>query len=281
MFFAYLLTEWLAYSAGARTRYIVSRGGRLAPIFGGLLGAIPQCGFSAATAGLYAARVLSLGTLFAVFLSTSDEMLPILLAGGVELGVVLKLIGFKCVVGILLGFAVDGVCILFASRPIEAAADDVELPLGTCSCGCGCGGERRGFPAVLLGALCHTLRVALYLFFTMLAFEIVVHLVGEDVIAHALSEAGLLTVLLAALVGLIPNCAASVVITELWVAGAIPTGAMLAGLLVGSGVGLLVLFRTNRPMRQNLIILAVLLVFGVSVGALTDLTRLSVIFFGR
>ncbi len=281
LFLAYLLTEWLAYSAGARTRYIVSRGGRFAPIIGGLLGAIPQCGFSAATAGLYASRVLSLGTVFAVFLSTSDEMLPILLAGGVELGTVFKLIAFKCTVGILLGFAVDGVCALLPKAPAAASAGDAEPPLGTCACGCGCGGERRGFPTVLLSALCHTLRVSLYLFLTMLAFETVVHLVGADAIAHALSEAGFLTVLLSALVGLIPNCAASVVITELWVAGAIPTGAMLAGLLVGSGVGLIVLFRTNRPMKQNLLILLVLLILGVSVGFLTDVTGLSAIFFER
>lgn len=281
LFLAYLLTEWLAYSAGVRTRYVVSRGGRLAPIVGALLGAVPQCGFSAATAGLYAARVVSVGTVFAVFLSTSDEMLPILLAGGVELGVILKLIGFKCVVGLVLGFAVDGVCALLCKKPARTQVIDAELPIGTCSCGCGCRSEQRGIPAVVLGALRHTLRVSLYLFVTMLIFEVVVHLVGEAAIADALSRAGILTVLLSALVGLVPNCAASVVITELWVAGAIPTGAMLAGLLVGSGVGLLVLFRANRPMRQNLMILAALYVFGISVGFLTDATGLSAIFFGR
>ena len=283
LYLAYLFSEWLVRSAGVRVRYAVSRAGRLAPLVGGLLGAIPQCGFSAATAGLYARRILSLGAMLAVFLSTSDEMLPILLAGGVSPLTALRLVAVKCGVGILLGFAVDGVLALSRRRADRRAAEIASDGEGiACTCGC-CGGsgERAGIPALLLSALRHTASVALWIYLTVFAFEVAVHLVGTEAIGDALSRAGVLTVLFSALLGLIPSCAVSVVLSELWLSGALGTGALLAGLLVGAGVGLLVLFRTNRPMRENFLILALLYLFGAGVGLLLDATGLALLFIGK
>ncbi len=281
LFFAYLLSEWLVRAAGPRVRYAALRAGRLAPLVGGLLGAIPQCGFSAATAGLYARRVLTLGTLLAVFLSTSDEMLPILLAGGASPLLAVKLVAFKCAVGITIGFATDGVLRLLRRRArAEAAADSADADEGDCPCGC-CGGARAGFGGVLLSALRHTLSVALWLYLTVFAFECAVHLIGTEAIGRALSEAGFLTVLLSALLGLIPSCAVSVILTELWITGALGTGAMLAGLLVSAGVGLLVLFRSNRPMRENVLILALLYALSAGVGLLLEGTGLASFLFGK
>lgn len=280
LFLAYLLSEWLVRAAGVRVRYAVSRAGAFAPLVGGLLGAIPQCGFSAAAAGLYARRILSLGALIAVFLSTSDEMLPILLAGGVSPMAALRLVAFKCAVGILLGFAVDGVLLLFRRRAREAVSDGGDGDGEGCTCPC-CGGTREGMLGVLLSALRHTASVALWLYLTVFAFECAVHLIGTETMAHALAEAGVLTVLLSALLGLIPSCAVSVVLTELWLAGALSSGAMLAGLLVGAGVGLLVLFRTNRPVRESLFILLLLYALGCGVGLLLEGTGLAVLLFGR
>lgn len=261
LYITYLLMELLEHKAGERVNSLISRSGKVAPLFGGLLGAIPQCGFSAAAAGLYAGRVISLGTLLAVFLSTSDEMVPVLLAGKMPPLSVLLLVGVKAIAAVLCGFVID---LLY--RPKQAAGQVEELCEQD---GCHCEGK-----SVFVAALWHALRVALFIFLASFVLHIAIELVGEERIAGLAFNIPVVGHLLAALIGLIPNCAASVVLTELYLGGAMSLGAMLSGLLVGAGVGILVLFRANRHAKENGMILLVLYAIGAALGMLFDLIGL-------
>lgn len=268
LFLACLVSEWLTRSS-RRARAMLSGGGALGPFFGSLLGAIPQCGLSAAAARLYAARLISIGTLLAVFLSTSDEMLIVLIAGGIPALTVLFLVVIKCLIGLAVGFAID---LLFRERSAPVA--DLDAIDDSSPCPCGCCGNRggTGWVSLLFGAFRHTLSISFYLLLTMLGFALLLSAVGEARLGELLSSAGFLTPLLASLVGLIPSCAVSVVLSELWMVGAISTGSLLSGLLVGAGVGVLVLFRVNRPFSSTLKVIALLLGFGLGFGLLLDLT---------
>lgn len=261
LYITYLLMELLEHKASEHVNRLISRSGKVAPLFGGLLGAIPQCGFSAAAAGLYAGRVISLGTLLAVFLSTSDEMVPVLLAGRMPPLSVLLLVGVKAFAAVLCGFAID-----LIYRPTRTAGQVEELCEQD---GCHCEGK-----SVFIAALWHALRVALFIFLASFLLHTAIELVGEERIAGLAFNIPVLGHLLAALIGLIPNCAASVVLTELYLGGAMSLGAMLSGLLVGAGVGVLVLFRANRHMKENCMILLMLYTIGAMLGMLFDLIGL-------
>ncbi|MEG0374475.1 MAG: putative manganese transporter [Raoultibacter sp.] len=259
LFVTYLAMEALEHKAGNKAEAAIRKAGAAGPAIGGVLGAFPQCGFSAAAATLYAGRVITLGTLFAVFLSTSDEMLPIFIAEQVDPMVILKILGAKVIIGMIMGFLIDaGMRIARRSRDnsmhIHELCEQEK---------CHCHDDEGG---ILRSAIKHTLQVTLFIFIITLALEAIIEGIGEDVLAEFLAANPGLSVFASALVGLIPNCAASVVITELYIEGTIAAGAMMAGLLVSAGVGLLVLFRTNRKLKQNLAILAGLYVTGVVWG---------------
>ena len=258
LFVTYLAMEWLEHKTSGRTEAVVQRAGAAGPLVGAVVGAVPQCGFSAAAATLWAGRVITLGTLFAVFLSTSDEMLPIFIAEQVPLDVILKIIGAKMVIGMVMGFIVDAA--LRIARRIDSPLHIHELcERDHCHCHDGEGG-------ILKSAVKHTLQVTLFVFAITLALNGVLAVVGEEALAEFLGANSALSVLGAALVGLVPNCAASVVIAQLYVSGVLGSGAMLAGLLVSAGVGLLVLVRTNRHPMQNVAIVAGLYAIGVFWG---------------
>ncbi|MBQ8350441.1 MAG: arsenic efflux protein [Clostridia bacterium] len=260
LYLTYLLMELLEHKAGDRVNALIRRSGRVGPLAGGLLGMLPQCGFSAAAASLYAGRIVSLGTMLAVFLSTSDEMLPILLSKQLPLPSVLALIGTKAAVAVLIGFVVD---LLYRPKKEEHVEELCRAE------GCHCEGK-----SVFLSALFHTLQVAGFILLATFALGIIIELVGEETLASLVLNRPVLGSLLAGLIGLIPNCAASVILTELHLAGALSLGAMLSGLLVGAGVGLLVLFRVNRHLKENLLILLTLYTIGVAIGILVDVTGL-------
>ena len=265
LFVTYLLMEWLEHHMGERSQRSIQRAGIAGPVFGGLLGAIPQCGFSAAASTLYAGRVVTLGTLFAVYLSTSDEMLPIFIAEQVPPSTLFLVLGSKIVIGIVFGFIVDA--ILRARRRMPEGPHIHELcEQDHCHCE---GEETTRFP-ILKSAVIHTLQVTLFVFLISLALNIAFEAIGEDAIGEFLSANGVLAVLGAGVVGLIPNCAASVAIAQLYVDGMLSTGAMMAGLLSAAGVGLLVLLRSNRPARQNAMIVLTLLAVGIVCGLAFD-----------
>ena len=273
LFVTYLAMEWLEHKAGDKAEEAVRRAGAAGPVVGALVGIVPQCGFSAAAATLWAGRVVTLGTLFAVFLSTSDEMLPIFLAEQVAPMTILKIMGVKLMIGMVMGFVVDA-AVRLARRDREKLRIHELCERDHCHCNDDCEAceqqpelaydfehdeeheHHHEGGSILRSALKHTVQVTVFIFIITLVLDGALELVGEDARAAFLGSNPVLSVLGSALVGLIPNCAASVVIAQLYVEGALGAGAMMAGLLVSAGVGLLVLFRTNRGLRQNLIVLA-------------------------
>lgn len=302
LFVTYLAMEWLEHRTAGKTQEAIQRAGAAGPIAGAVLGAVPQCGFSAAAATLYAGRVITLGTVFAVFLSTSDEMLPIFLAEQVPLDTILKILGVKIVIGMVMGFIVDAV-LRIAQRDKQnlrihelcerdqchctsdcaTCENNPELVYGhhdDCASGCTHEHHRHdhahdhdhshGWKGILKSALIHTAQVTVFVFVITIVLNGVLEVVGEDALAGFLGANPVLSVLASALVGLVPNCAASVVIAQLYVEGVLGAGAMLGGLLVSAGVGLLVLLRTNRHLKENLAIVGILYATGVAWGLVVN-----------
>lgn len=266
LFLCYLLLEWIErrvdFSRGRVGRALQSP--FLGPLVGGVCGVVPQCGFSAVAAGLYAGRVVTAGTLVAVFLSTSDEMLPILLSNADRIPPLFipLLLLLKVGIAVLGGYLFN---LLFFRRRRSGAEEESDVHEMCEQDGCHCEGH-----GLFYAALYHTLRIALFLLAVTLCLNVAIGLVGEDRMAAFLLDRPLLGNLLAAGIGLIPNCASSVVLTELYLGGALSFGAMLSGLLPGAGVGLLVLFRINRHPKENLLILAFLFAVGVLSGYAAD-----------
>ena len=325
LFVTYIALEALEHAAGARANAVVRRAGAAGPVVGALLGVVPQCGFSAMAATLYAGRVVTLGTLVAVFLSTSDEMLPMLVAERVEPGLLLRVLGLKVLVALITGVLADLAIralrknarvhaflrrtVLSVRRNgveadvVDQMAEGGETAEHICRlceqdhCGCGhehvhvhghghghddergrardcaddhghghagdhghghdhshAGGRFGIVGSIVMSAVSHTVQVSLFIFLVTFALVLVLETVGEDALAAFLSGNQLLAVFASALVGLVPNCSASVVITQLYLEGVLGFAPLMAGLLTSAGVGYLVLFRTNRHPRENAVI---------------------------
>ena len=339
LFVTYIALEALEHAAGARANAVVRRAGAAGPVAGALLGVVPQCGFSAMAATLYAGRVVTLGTLVAVFLSTSDEMLPMLVAERVDAVLLFRVLGLKVLVALITGALADLAIralrknarvhaflrrtVLSVRRDgmeadvVDQMAEGGETAEHICRLceqdHCGCGhdhvhvhgdehGHERGYEhghedadghvvgcdhdhghghghghghdhshghghghshaggrfgivgSILMSAVSHTVQVSLFIFLVTFALVLVLETVGEDALAAFLSGNQLLAVFASALVGLVPNCSASVVITQLYLEGVLGFAPLMAGLLTSAGVGYLVLFRTNRHPRENVVI---------------------------
>ena len=351
----YLVLETLEHIAGERVNGAIKRAGSAGPVVGALLGIVPQCGFSAMAATLYAGRIVTLGTLVAVFLSTSDEMLPMLMAEHMPVAQMARILAFKAVIALITGFAIDAairtlrrnarVHAALRRTVLGASANPAHVNCGHddhsegdiideiseagisadhihelcerdhCGCdedeaehgrgaghghhhgrgrddaaavahmhdrdsghdhACACGHElghthkHAGGAGAVWGiarsAISHTVQVTVFIFLVTLVLVAVLETVGEPALEQFLRGNESLAVLGSALVGLIPNCSASVVITQLYLEGALPLAPMLAGTLISAGVGYLVLFRTNRSARENLVFLAMMYVVGVAWG---------------
>lgn len=333
----YLVLETLEHVAGDRVNGAIKRAGAAGPVVGSLLGMVPQCGFSAMAATLYAGRVVTLGTLVAVFLSTSDEMLPLLLAEQVPVQTMAMLLASKALIALVTGFIVDA-AIRGLRRNARAHAAIRRTVLGTAAnpahvnCAhddhtggdiidevaeagvsadhihelcerdhCGCdddedeherdhghnrdhghtgehehhhghghdhGHSHEGAPvlSIIRSAISHTVQVSVFIFLVTLVLVAVLETFGESAIEQFLRGNETLAVLGSALVGLIPNCSASVVITQLYLEGALQQAPTLAGTLISAGVGYLVLFRTNRSARENAVFLIMMYVIGAGWG---------------
>ncbi len=260
LFVTYFAIEAIEAHAGGSMQRFLAKAQHAGPAIGAVVGVVPQCGFSAAASSLYAGGVITRGALIAVLLSTSDEMLPIFLSESVAPGTILKILGVKIVCALLVGYAVD--LLLHKRAQQELHIDDL-CENSRCSCH-----EHSG---ILRPALIHTVEIFLFLLVISFGLTLVIELLGEDRLADLILNKPVVGELLAGLIGLIPNCASSVVITKLYLAGAMRAGAMLSGLLAGSGVGILVLFRTNRNWKDNLLILAIVYCSGVVLGGLAGL----------
>lgn len=278
LYLTYLAMEALERYAGDRAQHVIRRAGHAGPALGGALGVIPQCGFSASGASLFAARVITPGTLIALFLSTSDEMLPVMLSSAVPPVRIAKLLAVKLVIAIVVGFALDAILLLVRHHAHHGAphdhdhchSDDMQ-PQELCRSGhCHC----DELP-VWRSALRHTISTTIVIYVVSLALHELMHHGGEALIERAATLPPLLSCLVTSLVGLIPSCASSVALTELHLSGGLSVGALLAGLLTGAGAGTIVLVRTNRPVKQTLLLLALLIAVGVAAGTLIDVTPLS------
>ncbi|MBP3873134.1 MAG: arsenic efflux protein [Lachnospiraceae bacterium] len=263
LFLTYLVMEYIEHHTSDKTRAAIRRADRFGPLVGGILGAVPQCGFSAAASSLYAGRVITGGTLIAVFLSTSDEMLPIFLSNRVGIGLIVKIIVIKAVYGVIAGFIVD---FLFRSLNVRKIGAGIH---GICEAEhCDC---EKG---IFVSSLKHTFSIALYIFIISVALNLFMEAVGTENLENIVFNQPVIGEVLAGLIGLIPNCAASVALTTMYLDGAMSAGAMMSGLMVGAGVGLLVLFRANRSRRESAKIVLILYAAGVVGGLLTSLLRL-------
>lgn len=263
LFPAYLVLEWVEAHAGGALGRKLGRVSQWGPFFGAAAGVVPQCGFSAAAASLYAGGVITAGTLVAVFLSTSDELIPVLLSKQVPVSFLCRLVGLKILFAVFAGFAVNA--FLFCMGRREPSPHVGELCAQShCSCA-----ERKG---IVVPALIHTLEIFVFLLVISGILELVLHFCGgEEALKGCILNRPFVGELLGGVVGLIPNCAASVACADLYVEGGMSAGALVASSLTGAGMGFLVLFRTHRHLRENLAILAVVYVFGVVFGSVGGL----------
>ena len=255
----FILLEFLEHKLTKKNEKILTKAKKGGPILGGILGGLPQCGFSSMAASLFSSRVITMGTLIAVFLSTSDEMLPIMISEKVNILLVLKIIGFKVLVGIIIGFIID---LIYRKKKEEQEHIHDLCEDEHCDC------EHDG---ILLASIKHTLKIGLFILIANLLINLIIFKLGEDRLGSILLHHNALTYFLASLVGLIPNCAGSVVITQLYLSKLISVGTLLSGLLTGSGIGILLLFRTNKHLKENLSILGIIYFVGVIVGLIVDL----------
>ncbi len=267
LFLVYLLIEWIeSRSAGSWKGSRLLRG-RWAPLLGSTVGLLPQCGFSVVITNLYAGGAVGLGVLLSVYLATSDEAIPILLSQPDQIGKILPLLIIKFVYALAVGYLVY---LIYDRRHVATVS---RLPAEEEEIGC-CHHDvehkkSQGWISLLVHPLIHSLKIALYIFGISLAFGLLILWIGEDAISGFLSQSLWLQPLVAALIGMIPNCASSVLITQLYLMGGLGLGGAVAGLSVNSGVALAVLFRHNKGLRNNLAIAGLLFVLGVAAGYLT------------
>lgn len=261
LFVTFLLLEYIEHRLSAKTQNALIKHKKLGPVLGGVLGGFPQCGFGAMAANLFTNRVITMGTLIAVFLSTSDEMLPIMLGENIPIAEVLKIIGFKIIIGVGVGLVVD----FFFGSKIDSGKS-IKNMCNEEHCHC-----KNG---IFVSSVFHTLKTGLFVLIANLVFGTIIYFLGEESLAGLLDGQNIFVYFAASLIGLIPNCAASVILTEAYVSGIVPIGVAMAGLLTGSGVGILLLFKNNKNTKENLVIVSTIYFVGVLVGLLVDFCHL-------
>ena len=260
----YLIMEFIEHKASAKSRAFMERSGALGPLVGGLIGAVPQCGFSAAASNFYTGRVITLGMLISIFLSTSDEMLPIMISGKVSVLGILAILGYKALVGIIVGFTVD-----FTLRLLNRKKEPINIDRICEEDSCHC---ERG---IVFSAIHHTLSVGGFVLIITLAINLLVFFAGSENISEIMYGKPFISHLISSVIGLIPNCAVSVALTDFCLEGFITAGTMLSGLFSGAGVGLLILFRVNKRIKENLAIAGILIASGTLFGLIADLLNFS------
>lgn len=260
LFAAFLVLEFLEHKLTKKTEKSLERANRFGPIVGGVLGALPQCGFGTIASNLFSSGVITMGTLIAVFLSTSDEMLPIMISEHVSIPIILCIIAFKVIVGIMAGFVID----MFCSKGRKNTHTEIYEHCHHDECHC----ENNG---IIKSSMIHTLKITLFIFIINIGLNLLIHFIGEEQLSSLLMHKSIFTYFIASMIGLIPNCASSVIITELYLSNFISVGTMLSGLLTGSGLGILFLFKQNKNLKENMLILLLVYGIGVLVGLMVDL----------
>lgn len=255
LFITYLIMEYIEHKTSKKAKEVIKKSGKFGPIIGSILGAFPQCGFSVAATNFYAARVITLGTLISVYLSTSDEMIPIFISEGVNIVTLLKILGIKILIGMLAGFIIDLVLRLRRKNIEEERIIDL-CEKDHCHCEHG----------ILKSALKHTINIFVFVLIITFVINIIIHFIGESTIENFVKSNMIFGPVLGGIIGLIPNCASSVILTQLYLENVISVSTMISGLLVGAGVGLIVLFKMNKGIKENLCITGLLYIIGVISG---------------
>lgn len=258
LFVTYLLLEYMEHKTSEKTALFISKAGAGGPLIGAMCGALPQCGFSVVASNFYAARIISLGTLIAVYLSTSDEMLPIMISNAVSPWLIGAILTYKAVCGIIFGYIANFIWHKYYAKPNI----DIEQLCKNENCHCE--------TSIVKSALYHSLRITLFIFVITLLLNAAITNMNVSKLATHL-QLPLFGELLSGLVGFIPNCSASVILTQLYLENYINIGTLMSGSLVSSGVGILVLFRVNRHFRENILIMVFLYVCGIIGGLLSHL----------
>ncbi len=263
LFVAFLVLEALEHHTSDWMNRSLKRAGNFGPAVGAVLGCVPQCGFSIMASDFYAGGVITLGTLISVYLSTSDEALVILMSNPQHFGDIGRLIAVKIVIGVTAGYL-----ILFCEKLWKRRHRVQEKEIEDLCRNCGCHDEEGG---ILKPALHHTGEVLLFLFLFTFALNLLLELIGIENVSRLLLGNTFFQPVLASLIGLIPNCAASVMLTQLYIDGVISFGSAVAGLCSAAGLGLAVLFRINRHRKENLMITGLLLLVAVCAGIVIQL----------
>lgn len=264
LFITYLIMEYIEHKTKDKTKEVVKKSGKYGPLIGSILGIFPQCGFSVSATNLYAARVITLGTLIAVYLSTSDEMLPIFLSEAVPLNTILTILGIKLIVGMIAGFVIDLIMRKKHKQEEEKIIDLCEKEHCHCEHG------------IVKSALKHTLSIFIFILLVTIMINLLMFVIGEENIKNFLQNRPILAPIIAGFIGLIPNCASSVILTQMYLENMISVATMISGLLVGAGVGLAVLFKMNKGVKQNIKIVALLYAIGVIAGIIIELIGISI-----
>ena len=259
LFVTYIIMEYLEHKTSNKVKSAIQKSGKFGPLIGGLLGTIPQCGFSVAATNLYATRIINIGTLLAVYLATSDEMIPIMISEGIPITTIIKILGIKLIIAVIVGFLIDLIIQTRKNTEEEKIVDLCEKEHCDCEHG------------ILKSALKHTVNIFVFIVIITFIINAIVYFIGEENIANFLQANPVLAPVLASLIGLLPNCASSVILTQLYVQNVIPVSTMIAGLLVGAGVGLAVLFKMNKKLKENIEIVVLVVVIGTVSGIILQM----------
>lgn len=263
LFLSYLLIEFIEHKSSLKLDKVLSTSGKFSKVIGSILGIIPQCGFSAVAANLFSGRVITVGTLVAVFLATSDEAIPILLTYPERTKDILFILGIKLVIAIIAGTIIDGILNKRKNKKFDEHEMHEHMHDMCKDCDCEHG--------ILKSTLKHTLSIFFFLLIITFIINGVVELVGEESFKNIILSGSIFQPFVASIIGLIPNCAASVLLTKLFVDGSLSIGSIIAGLSTGAGVGGIILFKTNKNLKENISILGLVYFIGVFCGILIDL----------
>lgn len=261
LFITYLIMEYIEHKMGHKSKEMIKKSGKFGALIGGILGVFPQCGFSVSATNLYAGRVITLGTLIAVYLSTSDEMLPIFISEAVSPIIIIKILLIKLIIGVIIGIIID--LVISLTNKTQKSEDKIEDLCNHDHCHCK---EEN----IFVSALRHAFNIFIFIVIINFLINIVVYFIGEENISNLLLNKKFIGPIFSALIGLIPNCAASVIITNMYLENLISVGSLIAGLLTGAGVGLAILFKINKPMKENIKILFLLYIVGVLSGIILE-----------
>lgn len=262
LFIAFLLIEVLEHKLESKNQSIITKSKKLGPIIGSLLGVIPQCGFSVMGTNLYITRIISLGTLFSIYLSTSDEMLPILISKKTDISIIIKILLIKVLFGMIYGLLID---IILNKRKKTNIKTNYEIcQKENCHC-------EKG---ILYSSIKHTINISIFLLVTTFIINTIFNYIGQDYLQKIFLKGTLLGPFITSLIGLIPNCGASVILTELYLNNAISISSLIAGLLTGSGTAIIVLIRENKNIKENIFIITLLYLLGVFSGLILELINI-------